>query len=131
MIDFLGVSHGLPPHDVWVGAISRPWADKLALRAARNRVIGLPDDEDDLERQVEAALADPRGSQRLAAEYLRELERMTGVAAGEPVACPVCGSPGEELAALRNRAWIAYLCLSPAHAELCWHVSTHDAASPR
>lgn len=130
MTDFLGVPHGLPPHAIWVGAISRPGADKVALRAARNRVVGLPDDEDDLERQVTAAMADPRGSQRLAADALRELERMAGSAAGEPVACPVCGSPSEELTVLRNQAWTTYLCLDPAHPELCWQVPAHRPADP-
>ncbi len=122
MIDFLDVPHGLPPHEVWVGTITAPWGDRKQMQAARNRVLGLPDDEDDLERQVNAALADPRGSQRLAAEYLRELDRITGAEAGEPLACPICGCPGEELVAHRNRIWCTYLCLSPGHPELCWAV---------
>lgn len=123
MTDFLGVPHGLPPHDVWIGAISRPGADKVALRVARNRATGLPDDEDDLERQINTALADPRGGERQAAEFLRELGRMTGAPAGEPVECPVCGLDSEELTAVRNQAWVTYLCLSPTHPELCWHVA--------
>jgi hypothetical protein len=128
-MDFLGVLHGLTPHDVWVGAVCRPGADVRALRVARNRALGLPDDEETFDRQLETALADPRGSQRLAAEYLRELGHLVDTIPGGPVACPKCGTASEELAAVRNQVWITYLCLSPAHPELCWHVRQTEDSS--